>query len=212
MSANGPPEDLPPPARSRRPQPTRALLLLAALVAGAALLQYAFRGGSGGEDRLRFVVQAERRALPPLRFSDGDGNPADLARGRVVLLNIWATWCAPCRQEMPALDRVQALLAAEGLHVVALSIDKGAAAVPAVKAFYASLGIRHLGVYNDPEGEAGYELGVPGVPVTFLLDRDGREIGRLVGPAEWDGAEAVALIRRHLAVPRPPSAAASKGG
>ena len=183
--------------RHRRRAP---ILLLVALVAGAAAFQYLGRGAPD-EGPLRFVVQAERRVLPPLRFVDADGKATGLGewRGKVVLLNIWATWCAPCVKEMPALDRVQSSLAAEGLHVVALSIDKGTAALAAVKAFYASHGIRHLSVYNDPEGAAGFELGVPGVPVTFLLDREGREIGRLVGAAEWDGAEAVALIRRHLA-------------
>ena len=176
------------------------LLLLVALVAGAAGFQYLGRG-KAEDGPLRFVVQAERRSLPPLRFLDGDGKATDLGawRGKVVLLNIWATWCGPCVKEMPALDRLQASLAAEGLHVLALSIDKGTAALPAVKTFYASHGIRNLRLYNDPEGAAGFELGVPGVPATFLLDREGREIGRLVGAAEWDGAEAVALIRRHLA-------------
>ena len=176
------------------------LLLLVALVAGAAGFQYLGRG-KAEDGPLRFVVQAERRSLPPLRFLDGDGKATDLDawRGKVVLLNIWATWCGPCVKEMPALDRLQASLAAEGLHVLALSIDKGTAALPTVKAFYASHGIRNLRLYNDPEGAAGFELGVPGVPATFLLDREGREIGRLVGAAEWDGAEAVALIRRHLA-------------
>ena len=104
---------------------------------------------------------------------------------------------------MPSLDRLQAGLGAEGLQVVALSIDKGPTALSAVKAFYASHGLRHLGVYNDPEGDAGFELGVPGVPVTLLLDRQGREIGRLTGAAEWDGAEPLALIRRHLAQAAP---------
>jgi len=191
-----------PADRSRRRR-TGPLLLLMALVAGAALFQYVGRG-AGSEGPLRFVVQAEPRPLPPLGFQDGDGNATDLAqlRGNVVLLNVWATWCPPCRKEMPSLDRLQGQLAGEGLRVVALSIDKGAAGLPAVKAFYASLGIRNLRVYNDPEGNAGFELGAPGVPVTFLIDREGREIGRLTGPAEWDGPEATALIRRHLAAPR----------
>lgn len=180
----------------------RRLLLLVALVAGAALLQYLGRGAAD-EGPLRFVMQAEPRELPPLRFVDADGKATNLAqlRGHVVLLNIWATWCPPCRKEMPSLDRLQGSLGGEGLHVVALSIDKGDAALPAIKAFYASLGLQHLRVYNDSEGAAGFELGAPGVPVTFLLDRQGREVGRLTGPAEWDGAEAVALIRRQLARP-----------
>ena len=190
-----------PANRLRRRAP---LLLLVALVAGVAAFQYLGRSAAE-HGPLRFVVQVEPRPVPPLRFLDGEGKATDLGawRGKVVLLNIWATWCGPCVKEMPALDRLQTSLAGEGLHVVALSIDKGAAALAAVQAFYASHGIRNLGVYNDPEGAAGFELGVPGVPVTFLIDREGREIGRLVGAAEWDGAEAVALIRRHLATAVP---------
>lgn len=189
-----PPEPAP---RRRRLGP---VLLLVALLAAAALIQHLVRG-KADDGPFRFVMQAERRSLPPLAFNDGDGKAASLAewRGKVVLLNIWATWCGPCRKEMPSLDRLQASLGAEGLHVLALSIDKGAAGLPAVKKFYADLGIRQLRVYNDPEGDAGFELGVAGVPATFLIDREGREIGRLVGAAEWDGAEAVTLIRRHLA-------------
>jgi thiol-disulfide isomerase/thioredoxin len=193
-----------PSATGSRQRRTGALLLLIALVAGAALLRHVV-GGTGDEAPLRFVVQAEPRRLPPLAFIDAEGKATrlDAWRGKVVLLNIWATWCGPCRREMPSLDRLQAQLGSEGLAVVALSIDKGASALPAIKAFYADLGIRQLGVYNDPEGDAGFELGSPGIPVTLLLDRDGREIGRLTGPAEWDGAEALALIRRHLAARAP---------
>ena len=183
-----------------------ALLLLIALVAGAAAFQYVGRNAAGDHGPLRFVVQAEPRPLPPLAFVDGDGKAVDLAqrRGKVVLLNIWATWCAPCRREMPSLDRLQASLGGDGFEVVALSIDQGAGGLAAVKAFYAELGLRHLRVYHDAAGQSGFELGVAGVPATFLVDREGREIGRLVGPAEWDGAEAVSLIRRHLGGAAPP--------
>lgn len=189
-----------PSARRRAP-----LLWLVALVAAVALAQYLSRGAPREEGPLPFVKQVEPRLLPALKFVDADAKTTELSRfrGQIVLLNVWATWCPPCVKEMPSLDRLQAQLASEGLHVIALSIDKGPGALPAVRAFYASHGLRHLRIYNDPEGAAGFELGAPGVPVTFLLDRQGREIGRLTGPAEWDGAEALALIRRHLAQPTP---------
>jgi thiol-disulfide isomerase/thioredoxin len=127
-----------------------ALLLLIALVAGAAAFQYVGRNAAGDHGPLRFVVQAEPRPLPPLAFVDGDGKAVDLAqrRGKVVLLNIWATWCAPCRREMPSLDRLQASLGGDGFEVVALSIDQGAGGLAAVKAFYAELGLRHLRVLS----------------------------------------------------------------
>jgi len=189
------------PSRRRR----APLLWLVALVAAVALAQYLVRGAPREGGSLPFVMQVEPRPLPALTFVDAEARTTDLSRfrGQVVLLNVWATWCPPCVREMPSLDRLQARLAGEGLQVVALSIDRGAGALPAVRAFYASHALRHLRIYNDPEGAAGFELGAPGVPVTFLLDRQGREIGRLTGPAEWDGAEALALIRRHLARPAP---------
>lgn len=145
-------------------------------------------------------MQTEPRQLPPVDFVDASGSRTHLAamRGKVVLLNIWATWCPPCRKEMPSLDRLQGRLGGPGFEVVALSIDKGAGGLPAVKAFYAALGLPNLRVYNDPDGEAGFRIGAPGVPTTLLLDREGREIGRVSGAADWDGPEAIALIRRFL--------------
>ena len=177
-----------------------ALLVLVALVAAMAGFQQLRSDGAPADEPFRFVAQAERRAFPALQFVDGEAKAVDLAqwRGKVVLLNVWATWCAPCRKEMPSLDRLQAQLADDGLEVVPLSIDQGAAALAAVRGFYSSVGLRHLRIYHDAMGTA-IELGAAGVPVTFLLDRQGREIGRLTGAAEWDRAEALALVRSHLA-------------
>lgn len=181
-----------------------ALLVLVALVAAAAAFQQLRRDAAPADEPFRFVAQAAPRAFPTLQFIDGDAKAVDLAqlRGKVVLLNVWATWCEPCRKEMPSLDRLQAQLADEGLQVVPLSIDQGAGALAAVRGFYASLGLRHLRIYHDAQG-TGVELGAAGIPVTFLLDRQGREIGRVTGAAAWDGAEALALVRAHLAR-RPP--------
>lgn len=138
------------------------------------------------------------RPLPDLAFVDGDGRPLTLAdfRGKVVLLNIWATWCVPCREEMPTLDRLQAELGGPDFAVVALSIDRAGA--KAVHEFYEEIGIRHLGLYVDSSGKASRDVGVVGLPTTLLVDREGRELGRLIGPAEWDSPEAVTFIRRHL--------------
>ena len=184
-----------PAGSRRRPGP---LLLLAALIAGAILLLQL--GRSGRDEPIRFTVLAEPRRLPPLEFVDGDGRAANLEqmRGKPVLLNIWATWCPPCRREMAALDRLQGQTGSTGLDVVALSIDMGANGVHAAKSFYAATGIRHLRVYNDARGAAGFDLGAPGVPTTLLLDRQGREIGRISGPAAWDSPEAIALLRQLL--------------
>ena len=139
------------------------------------------------------------RRLPDLRFVDGDGAARSLAdwRGRAVLLNVWATWCAPCREEMPALDRVQAALGGPDFEVVALSVDRGG--VPAVKGFYEELGLRALRIYVDTNGEALTRLGAVGIPLTLLLDRDGRELWRVIGPRKWDQAGELGRIRDHLA-------------
>jgi len=136
--------------------------------------------------------------LPDLRFVDGDGRPTSLAdfRGRVVLLNLWATWCVPCRREMPSLDRLQASLGGAEFIVLPLSIDRGG--LPPVKRFYEELGLTALDVFVDQSGAAMRELATPGIPTTLLVDRQGREIGRYIGAAEWDSQEAIALIRRYL--------------
>lgn len=144
------------------------------------------------------------RTLSALRFIDGTGAPRALSdfRGRVILLNLWATWCAPCREEMPALDRLQASLGGPGFEVLALSLDRGG--VVAVKAFYEELKLRALRIYVDQNGEALSKLGSVGIPLTVLVDRDGRELWRVVGPREWDQPAEVNRLRGHLAqAPKP---------
>jgi thiol-disulfide isomerase/thioredoxin len=136
--------------------------------------------------------------IAEVRFVDGDGRRMSLAdfRGKQVLLNIWATWCGPCREEMPTLDRLQTRLGGPDFEVVALSIDHEG--VDVIRDFYAELGLRALRIYVDPSTMATINLNVRGVPTTLLLDRDGREIGRYAGPAEWDGEAAVNAIGERL--------------
>ena len=149
------------------------------------------------------------RELPDLHFVDGTGRSTSLAdfRGRLVLLNLWATWCVPCRREMPALDRLQATLGSEQFIVLPLSIDRGG--VPPVERFYEELGLKTLGVFVDQSGASTGKLATTGVPTTLLIDREGREVGRLLGAAEWDSPEAIALIHRYLN--SPPGAGARTG-
>lgn len=133
--------------------------------------------------------------VPALRFEDADGTALSLAdfRGRAVLLNIWATWCGPCRKEMPALDRLQAKLGSPEFQVVALSIDRGG--LGAVRPFFEEIGIAHLAIYLDETAAAMSALAITGIPTTLLIDRTGWEIRRWAGPAEWDSPEMEALIR-----------------
>jgi thiol-disulfide isomerase/thioredoxin len=121
----------------------------------------------------------------------------------VVLLNVWATWCAPCVHEMPALDQLQADLGEEGLTVIALSVDRGG--LNKVAPFYEDLRLEHLGIYLDPRGKLARDLDVRGLPSTYLVDRDGRIVGAIQGAYDWAGDDAKALIRHYLAQAPAPS-------
>lgn len=144
-----------------------------------------------------------REPLPDIAFLDMKGKPARLGdfRGRVVVLNLWATWCAPCREEMPSLDRLQRAFADAPVTVLALSVDR--AGPERVRQFLDEVGIRHLAVYRDPKMRATRALRVPGLPATILVDRQGREVGRHLGIAEWDSEEVQAVIRGLLDEPLP---------
>jgi len=141
------------------------------------------------------VMHDAPKPVAAIKFDDAQGQSRNLAdfKGKVVLLNIWATWCGPCRKEMPALDRLQAALGGPDFEVVALSIDRGG--MDAVRKFLADIGIRNLAMYLDSSGQALRTLSALGLPTTLLIDREGREIGRLIGPAEWDSPEMVEFVR-----------------
>jgi thiol-disulfide isomerase/thioredoxin len=132
--------------------------------------------------------------VPEVTFLDSDGNERSLAdfQGRIVVLNLWATWCAPCRKEMPSLDRLQAEHGGEDLEVVALAVDRSD--IDKIKAFYDELGVANLAVYHDPTAKAGRALRAPGLPTTLVIDREGHEVGRVLGDAEWDGDDVVSLL------------------
>lgn len=140
---------------------------------------------------------AGRTPLRGMHFLDGKERMLALEdfRGRVLLLNLWATWCAPCRKEMPALDRLQKQLGGPGFEVVAVSLDRD---LQAVREFYRQNSIRFLAPYIDASGEVAAALGSIGIPTTLLVDRQGRELWRKVGPAEWDAPSYVGEIRRHV--------------
>jgi thiol-disulfide isomerase/thioredoxin len=146
-----------------------------------------------------FLVKADRPALPALSFKDGTGAALSLEnwKGRVVLINLWATWCAPCRKEMPALAELQKQLGSADFEVVAISVDlKGTAAS---SAYLKETGADNLGLYIDETTKTLDDLQGLGLPLTVLVDRKGHEIGRLLGPAEWTSEEARALVKAALA-------------
>lgn len=146
-----------------------------------------------------FVFKKSPEELPDLPFQDKDGKSRTLKdwSGKVVLLNLWATWCAPCRKEMPSLDRLQAELGSDKFEVVAVSADK--TGIEGARKFLEQIKVEKLGVYADPSVRIHSGLKAIGMPATLLLDTKGREVGRLVGPAEWDSDEAKTLIRAAIA-------------
>ncbi len=148
---------------------------------------------------ITFVIK-KPQALPDLKFQDGTGADRSMAdwRGKTVLINLWATWCAPCRREMPALARLDKALEKEPFDVLAISIDRKG--LPASKKFLTEINvIKQLGLYVDPTSRIAQALKAYGLPVSILVDGQGREIGRLTGPAEWDSPDALRLIRAAMA-------------
>ena len=118
-------------------------------------------------------------------------------RGRVLLLKLWASWCMPCRSELPMFDGLKARLGSAEFDVVALSVDR--AGLPAVHRAFAQLGIRNLTAYVDAQVTATEDLGARGIPTTLLIDRHGREIARTTGPVDWGRPEQLLAIQRALA-------------
>ena len=155
-------------------------------------------GSAASTNPLALSVFEQPRPSPEIRFQDDQGHDLTLAsfRGRVVLLNVWATWCVPCRKEMPTLDRLQSRLGGKDFLVMALSIDRKG--VEAVRGFYQEVGVEKLAVYVDPSGRGSHGLAIPGVPTTLLIDREGREVARKLGEAEWDSPELVSLVEKTI--------------
>ncbi len=134
---------------------------------------------------------------PPFQDSKGRRLHLDDFAGRILLLNVWATWCLPCREEMPALDALQARLGGDDFAVVPLSIDAGG--IDVVRQFYDEIGIRNLGLYLGEDLRVKLAFGVFGLPTTLLINRRGQELGRISGPARWDGDAAIAQISQVIA-------------
>jgi len=131
------------------------------------------------------VVHPAPKPLPEVTFNNAAGETVTLAdyRGNVVVLNLWATWCAPCREEMPSLDALQADFATAPVTVLALSLDRSKPEAPL--AFLAELGVSSLAFGHDPKSRSARSLGAFGLPTTLVIDPDGHEVARLLGEAEW---------------------------
>jgi thiol-disulfide isomerase/thioredoxin len=145
-----------------------------------------------------FTLIDPPRPVPQASFLNGDQQPVtmDQFKGRVVLLNFWATWCGPCREEMPSIDRLQAQLGGADFTVLALSLDEGG--LTPVRHFFGQLGIQHLDIYLDPSNALPLALKVPALPTTMVIDRNSNIVGIMVGPATWDSSEALALMHYFI--------------
>jgi thiol-disulfide isomerase/thioredoxin len=148
-----------------------------------------------GEPPTNFIMHETPEPGAVVRFEDDQGQPRSLAdfRGKIVLLNVWATWCAPCIKEIPALDHLAAALNGGDFAVVAVSVDRKG--IDAVRKVFTERDVRKLPIYIDRSGEALRTVRAIGLPISLLIDRDGRELGRAVGPAQWDDDAAIAFFR-----------------
>jgi thiol-disulfide isomerase/thioredoxin len=189
---------------SRRQAGRRALSGLAALILGVAVAACNPSTTENGLQRFatgelaKLEVLAEPPAQPDLMFLDAERERVTLAgfHGKVVVLNLWATWCAPCIEELPSLDRLQAARGSDRFEVVAITFDRS---MTDAQAFYDENGIDALALYQDSSTALSARLGVSGIPITVIYDPEGRELARLGGGAEWDGPEALALVDAVIA-------------
>lgn len=144
----------------------------------------------------KLIVHKEARPRVDETFRDQYGNAISLAdyEGKVVVLNFWATWCPPCRAEMPSIDRLSGDMSGGDFAVLALSTDRFD--VKKITDFFEEIEVQNLPVLQDRRGNVARMFGVLGLPVTVILDREGREIARLQGEAEWDAAYVKAILTR----------------
>jgi thiol-disulfide isomerase/thioredoxin len=145
-----------------------------------------------------FIPVLPPQPAPPFSFVDASGNTASLAdfSAKLVVLNLWATWCAPCLREMPSLDRMQTRLG-EDVVVLAISEDRGGDKV--VEPFIEKLGLKSVKFYLDPKSGAERAFKVQGLPTSFVIGREGSVLGRVEGAAEWDSPKLLDTLKSFLA-------------
>jgi len=163
-------------------------------------------GGSAAEDNPdvservplgEFIPASPLLPAPAISFVDLAGNTVSLSEftGKIVLVNLWATWCEPCLREMPSLERVQSRLG-DKIAVVAISEDRGGSKT--VEPFIEKLGLKSVKIYLDPKSAIERALKVRGLPTSFLIDRKGRVLGRVEGAAEWDAPKLLEVLKSFL--------------
>ena len=163
-----------------------------ALVANVAIAGSALEELRDG-DMMKLAVHAEPMAVSALPFAgpEGDVTLADF-EGRVLLVNFWATWCAPCREEMPSIAALGEAFPPEDFAVITIATGRNPA--PAIEKFLGEVGLEEMPVYTDLKQQLAREMGIMGLPVTILIDREGQEVARLTGGADWNSESARAII------------------
>lgn len=167
------------------------VVLYTALVLGAnpaAADVAALRDG----DMKKLVLLDAPVAVPEAVLLDAEDGEHALAdyKGKWVVLNFWATWCAPCRREMPSLERLQAAMP----EIAVVPVATGRNAVEGIRRFFEEAGVKTLPILRDPQSQLAHGMGVMGLPVTVILNPEGQEVARLIGDAEWDSASAKAVL------------------
>ena len=179
-----------------------ALLYTAlALVANAGWADPADLSALREGDMRKLVLHSEPMAASEIGFIGADGSEMTLAdyEGRYVLVNFWATWCAPCRKEMPQLAALQQELGGDDFEVVTIATGRNPR--PAMERFFDEIGVDNLPLHTDPRQALARSMGVMGLPVTVILNPQGQEIGRLQGDADWASDSAMAIIQAMTAQP-----------
>ncbi|MBV1867023.1 MAG: TlpA family protein disulfide reductase [Marinosulfonomonas sp.] len=149
----------------------------------------------------KLVFLSEAKPVSQIAFFDPEGGEHKLSdwQGKYVLLNFWATWCAPCRKEMPGLEEIQAEFGGDTFEVVPIATGRNA--LPGIRRFFKEVGVENLPILLDPKQKLARDMAVLGLPITVILNPEGQEIARLRGDAEWNSDSAKAIIAALIAAP-----------